>query len=42
MKDTCYSKGYGFKSGVKIKSSSNTASIFRTIEKLLEDKFNKD
>ncbi len=39
VKDICYSKGYGFKSGVKIKNSLNTASIFRTIEKLIEDKF---
>ncbi len=38
VKNTCYSKGYGFKSGLKIKSSKNTSSILRTVEKILEEK----
>ena len=33
----CYEKGYGYKSGVKIKSAESKDSIFRTIEKLEED-----
>lgn len=37
MKKICYEKGFGFKSGLKIKDSSHTASILRTIEKLVED-----
>jgi len=36
VKDLCYEFGYGFKCGLKIKNSSNQASIFRTIEKLME------
>jgi len=31
IKDTCYSKGYGFKSGLKIKNPNNAVPIFRTI-----------
>jgi hypothetical protein len=31
VKDICYEKGYGFKSGLKIKSAQNEAAIFRTI-----------
>jgi hypothetical protein len=33
----CYEKGYGYKCGVKIKNAESKESIFRTIEKLIED-----
>jgi hypothetical protein len=33
----CYEKGYGYKSGVKIKNAESKESIFRTIEKLIEN-----
>jgi len=35
VKGICYKKGYGFKSGVKIKNPDHSIAIFRTIEKLV-------
>jgi hypothetical protein len=36
MKETVREKGYGFKAGIKIQSSNQKQSLFRTIEKIYE------